>query len=386
MAERPIRVLLIEDSEDDAMLVRWALHHGGFAPAIRRVETLGEVRAALAETWDAVVSDYRLPGFTGLEALRAIRDAGLDMPFILSSGAIGEETAAAAMKAGASDYVMKGNLARLAPALERELRDARLRAEHRAGQAALAAAHAELERRVEERTRELWEANRELEAFAHSVSHDLRAPLTIAQRFAAALQDRAAGRLDATSLHYVQRILCAGRRMEAVIDNLLELSRVGRVELSATQVDLTALGEEAAAELREAEPRRRCDLQVQPGMRARGDPGLLRLVVTNLLANAWKFSSKREVAAIRFSELPAGRGQVAFEVRDNGAGFDPAHAERLFGTFERLHSDTEFQGTGIGLAIVRRVIERHGGSVAAEGVPGEGAAFRFSLPAAAPAN
>lgn len=240
--------------------------------------------------------------------------------------------------------------------------------------------NAELEQRVRDRTRELQASNRELEAFAHSVSHDLRAPLVRMKAFADALLEEGASRLDETDRRHVERIRGGTRRMETLIDDLLALSHISRGELVVREVDLSGLVHEILAELREAQPQRRCELSVQAGMRALGDVNLLRIALTNLLANAWKFSAKRDAVVIEVAQAASTQGQATFFVRDRGAGFDPAYSEKLFVAFHRLHGESEFPGTGIGLAIVRRAIERHGGTVRAEGAVGEGATFWFSLP------
>ena len=254
---------------------------------------------------------------------------------------------------------------------------ARVRAEEE-----LCRLNGELEQRIEERTRELEAANRELEAFSSSVSHDLRAPLTSIQRFAEALSESSAKVLDDTSRHFLERIRGAGQRMEDLIEDLLGLSRITRAAFTSRKVDLSALASEVLAEARDADPGRSCELVVHPGMRTCGDLPLLRIALTNLVGNAWKFSSRRDVVEIEIGQVEAGEGEATFFVRDRGAGFDPALAEQIFAPFRRLHSQSEFPGTGIGLAIVRRVIERHGGSIRAEGQVGVGATFWLTLPQA----
>lgn len=241
--------------------------------------------------------------------------------------------------------------------------------------------NAELEQRVRDRTRELQASNRELEAFAHSVSHDLRAPLVRMRKFADALLEDCASRLDEAGCLHLERIRSGATRMEQLIDDLLALSYISRVQLAAlVDVDLSALVQGLLADLREAEPQRRCEITVQPGMRARGDARLLRIALSNLLTNAWKFSAKRDAVVIEVGQLASSSPQATFYVRDRGAGFEPALSDKLFKTFQRLHSESEFPGSGIGLAIVRRVIERHGGTVRGEGAVDGGATFWFSLP------
>jgi signal transduction histidine kinase len=235
-----------------------------------------------------------------------------------------------------------------------------------------------LERRVHDRTEALKESNKELEAFSYSVSHDLRSPLRSIDGFSQALLEDLDGKLDETSADHLRRIRAATQRMGALIDDLLNLSRVSRSELTRKTVNLSALARAAADEHRLAQPDRAVDLVIQDGVEAIGDPRLLRQVFDNLIGNAWKFTSRQPEARIQFGALE-GDGETVYFVRDNGAGFDPAYADRLFGVFQRLHAMTEFPGTGVGLAIVDRVVRRHGGRVWAEAAVDQGATFSFTL-------
>jgi PAS domain S-box-containing protein len=236
----------------------------------------------------------------------------------------------------------------------------------------------ELEARVAERTAELAAANRELEAFTYSVSHDLRAPLRALDGFSDALLEGYAERLDATGRDYVLRIRAASQRMTQLIDALLALSRVGRAEIQRRPVDLSALARAIADELQRAQPERAAEFVIAEGLQAEGDPRLLRVLLENLLGNAWKFTRDVPRARIEFGAAERD-GRRAFSVRDNGAGFDMARADRLFQPFQRLHAAAEFEGTGIGLATVQRIVQRHGGEVWAEGRGGEGAVVWFTL-------
>ncbi len=236
----------------------------------------------------------------------------------------------------------------------------------------------ELERRVLERTHELEAANRDLEAFTYSVSHDLRAPLRAIQGFSQILLSDHATSLDVSGLDLLKRIGAATLRMSQLIDDLLRLSRVGRGELRRETVSLTTLAEDIVSALRRRDPERAVDVVVSPGLIARADPSLIHIALENLLENAWKFTSKRPHARIEVGMLRHGDEEVFF-VRDDGVGFDPAYAERLFQPFGRLHDASEFPGTGIGLATVQRIISKHGGSIWAEGKVDEGATFFFCL-------
>ncbi len=237
----------------------------------------------------------------------------------------------------------------------------------------------ELEDRVRERTAQLEAANQEMEAFCYSVSHDLRAPLRAIDGFARELLQSYADRLDDQGRHYLRRVRSNSQRMADLIDDLLQLSRLSRVEMKYEPVDMTALAAAIAADLRQREPGRHVTVVIEPGLTARADAGLLLVALENLLGNAWKFTSKKPHATVEVGRV-AEDGPPKFFVRDDGAGFDPAFAGKLFGAFQRLHHERDFPGTGIGLATVQRVVHRHGGTIRAEGTVGAGATFFFTLP------
>ncbi len=244
----------------------------------------------------------------------------------------------------------------------------------------LHALNLELEQRVHDRTAELTAANAELEAFAYSVSHDLRAPLRHLDGFAQLLRKHRTGHLDATSTHYVNTIVEAAANMSRLIDDLLAFSRAGRVEIVKQTVRLDQLVSEVRHELLAANAGRRItwDIHALPSVNA--DPALLRQVLVNLLSNAVKFTAPRSEARIEIGATTNEKNETVIYVRDNGVGFDPRYAHKLFGVFQRLHSGEQFEGTGIGLANVRRVVQRHGGRVWAEGAVDQGTTFYFSLP------
>lgn len=239
--------------------------------------------------------------------------------------------------------------------------------------------NANLELRILERTTELVSANKELEAFSYSVSHDLRSPLRSIDGFSQALLEDYAEQLDNQGKDYLKRVRAATQRMGELIDDMLKLSRVTRVEMQRKPVDLSTLASEVLAELQNDEPERRVDCCVEPGIVAQGDARLLRVALENLLGNAWKFTGKTANAKIEFGSKLSADGTRLFFVRDNGAGFDMTYADKLFGVFQRLHQGNEFPGTGVGLATVQRIVFRHGGQVHGAGVPGQGATFYFSL-------
>ena len=239
----------------------------------------------------------------------------------------------------------------------------------------------DLEERVRERTAELEESTRELDAFAYSVSHDLRAPLRAVAGFSELLLADYCDRLDETGQDYLRRVLAATDRMGDLIDDLLNLSRAARAEVSRQAVNLTAMAHRIAAELVSADPDRGqvAQIAIEDDLRVAGDPALIELVLRNLITNAWKFTAKKARPQIRVGSAEKDGVRTIF-VRDNGAGFDMRYADKLFVPFQRLHTFDDFAGNGIGLAIVGRIIARHGGRVWAEGEPGNGAVFSFTLP------
>lgn len=237
-----------------------------------------------------------------------------------------------------------------------------------------------LEEQVAERTRELKAANRELESFSYSVSHDLRAPLRAICGFGEYLQEEYGERLDDTGKDYLQRLLKAGHRMNALIDDLLMLSQVLRREMQTKTVDLSDMARDIAMQLKEDDPGRVVTFNIQEGIKAQGDPSLLQIALENLFSNAWKYTRRERSAEIGFGvqESKWGKRRV-FYVQDNGIGMDMQYAAKLFTPFQRLHAAHEFEGTGIGLATVSRIFRRHGGEIWVDGKPGEGATFYFTL-------
>ncbi|HEV2575824.1 MAG TPA: CHASE3 domain-containing protein [Acidobacteriaceae bacterium] len=244
----------------------------------------------------------------------------------------------------------------------------------------LTEANEELETRVEQRTRELAQSNEELEAFSYSVSHDLRAPLRTIDGFSLALHEDYGGRLDEQGKDYINRVRNGVQRMGTLIDSLLQLSRVTRYEAQREQVDLSQLATTVFGELHALDPQRKVQWIAEPGMVAEVDPRLMRVAFENLIGNALKFTARTEEATIEFGSSPQ-NGETVYFLRDNGAGFDMQYVDRLFTAFQRLHGEREFKGSGIGLATVSRIIRRHHGSIRAEGEPGKGATFFFTLAA-----
>ncbi len=243
----------------------------------------------------------------------------------------------------------------------------------------------ELESQVADRTAQLQAANKELESFSHSVSHDLRAPLRAIDGFSRILLEDYDDKLDDDGRDSLHRVCAASQRMGHLIDDMLQLSRLARTEMHSAPVDLSALANTVADELQKAEPARRVEFVVEPNLTAQADANLMRVVLENLIGNAWKFTGKQSAAKIEFGRTTH-EGASTFYVRDDGVGFNMGYADKLFGAFQRLHTTAEFPGTGIGLATVQRIIHRHSGRVWAESAVGQGATFYFTLPNQQPEN
>lgn len=238
----------------------------------------------------------------------------------------------------------------------------------------------ELEQRVQNRTLQLEIANRELESFSYSVSHDLRAPLRAIDGFSQALLEDYESLLDEEGKDYLKRVRAGAQTMGLLIDDMLKLSRVSRADINIKPIDLSIAAENIVEQLRQVDPERSVEVRIQPSLTANGDPHLITIALTNLLGNAWKYTSKVEAAKIEFG-LTLADDESVFYIKDNGAGFNMNYAEKLFGAFQRMHSSRDFPGSGIGLATVKRVVSRHGGRVWAQSSVNEGATFYFTLPA-----
>ncbi|MCK5057617.1 MAG: hypothetical protein KAT34_13230 [Candidatus Aminicenantes bacterium] len=254
--------------------------------------------------------------------------------------------------------------------------------ERKKSEQALRYAQDELEQRVKERTACLEAANRELEAFSYSISHDLRAPLRAINGFSQALLEDYSNKMDSEGKDYLRRICAGANRMDLLINEILKLSRLSRAELNIKNLDISALARIVSIELQKKERKRKVEFKIISGLRAVGDSKLLRVVLENLLGNAWKFTAKKKHAVIEFAskeEPDKDSGQTVYYVRDNGIGFDMTQAGKMFIAFHRLHNEKEFPGTGIGLATVQRIINRHEGRIWAEGKVNEGAVFYFTL-------
>jgi len=504
--QESLKILFVEDSLIDTVVIQDELKMASLSFTSLRVETPEDFQAALQnEEWDIIFSDYNMPRFSALAAMEILQQSGFDIPFIIISGSIGEDLAVEALHKGADDYLMKDNLARLVPALERELKEVSERHTRKKVEALLLESESsyrrlvegvkdygifmvdpsgkvltwnmgaerilgydaeeiiaepftrflgegncaqdhlmskldavalqsraefevplirkdgqyfsahnvitsvygeqgtligfsiivrditerkqaeeenrrlaqELEQRVIARTAELELVNQELESFIHSVSHDLRAPLRNLVKLSKILK-RYGEALSVEGQQYLEFIEDCGQQALELINALLDLSRVNRSPLRNQTIDLSALAYELAEELRCAEPKRQVEFKISPGLTAQGDTILMRVALQNLFENAWKYTAKTPSAVIEFFAEKID-DKIVFCLRDNGVGFDPAYSHKLFQAFQRLHPAAEFQGTGIGLATVQRVIHRHGGHIWAKGEVGKGATFLFYL-------
>jgi hypothetical protein len=366
-SERP-RLLIVDDEVPQLqalcdVLAQEGYEARGFSGAQQALTQLA------AGQYELLMTDLMMPGMDGIALLRAALKLDPDLVGIVMTGHGTIDTAVEAMKTGALDYILKPfKLKAMLPVLDRALAVRRLRLEN-----------AVLERRIRERTAELEAANKELEAFSYSVSHDLRAPLRHINGFAGLLAKSAAPTLSETDRHYLDLINGSINQMGRLIDDLLDFSRMGRAEMRRTQVDLQDLLEKIIQELQPEIEGRNIVWKKGPLPPVQADPSLLRQVFSNLLFNAIKYSRPRDPAEIEIG-CKAGPEETVIFVRDNGVGFDMRYADKLFGVFQRLHRKEDFEGTGIGLANVRRIIARHGGRTWAEGKVNGGATFYFSLP------
>jgi signal transduction histidine kinase len=372
-----LRLLHLEDNGDDVELVRMTLARDGVDCDILAVSSGAAYLAALKQPhFDAVLSDSAIPGYDGGEALLAARNRFPEIPFIVVSGSPGVTHPQAATGENPTARVAKSELHRLGP----ELRLAVSRPKASPDVVAnLERQVAELTAEVGRRNTELEVLNKELESFSYSVAHDLRSPLITIDGFTQVVLENTAGSLDEINRDHLQRVSTATRRMHRLINDLLELSKLVRAPLHRGTVDLSKLAREILQTLRDGSPSRVADLLVTEGLSVSGDSGLLRIALENLLGNAWKFTSRKDRTHIEFGSGPDRTGRTVYFVRDNGAGFDPRYATKLFSPFQRLHSETQFTGTGIGLATVQRIIHRHGGEIWAESAVDCGAGFYFTL-------
>jgi len=399
------RILVVEDSPTQAERVRLLLEGEGYRVEVARNgrEGLEKVRSTHP---GLVISDVVMPEMDGFALCRAVKstEATRRIPFVLLTERNAPADVIQGFEVGADNFITKpftdaalvDRVRRIFEHLELHQTSGGPESEvalHVGGRRFVVSAGkaqivelllstledlAQVNAALQQRERELEVKNEELEAFSYSVSHDLRAPLRSIDGFSQALLEDYAEKLDAQGKDYLHRVRAASQRMAQLIDDLLQLSRLSRGEIHREEVDLSGMARAIVAELQKTQPDRRVEYRIAQGVVAQGDARLLRVVLDNLLSNAWKFTSKNPQATIEFG-VTQNDGMSAYFVRDDGAGFDMAYGAKLFGPFQRLHGPTEFPGTGIGLATVQRIVHRHGGRVWAAGAVGQGATFSFTL-------
>ena len=370
MPRIPLTKLLIVDDEAAQMQALCkTLEQEGYSAT--GFTSPGEALAALhGGEFALLLSDLQMPGMDGISLLRAALAVDSNLIGIMMTGQGSIATAVIAMQAGAFDYILKPfKLSAVLPVLSRALEVRRLRLEN-----------GELVRRLRERTDALEVANKELEAFSFSVSHDLRAPLRALHSFLGELGEDYSAQMPAEAQRLLNRAGSSARRMGQLIEDLLRFSMMGRQSLSKEPVRTAALVQEVLDELLQEHVDRQIETHVDDLPDCLADPSLLKQVFVNLLSNAFKFTRRKELAKIEVGCRMQG-GEQVYYVRDNGAGFNMKYAERLFGCLERMHRQDEFEGSGVGLSIVQRIIVRHGGRIWAEAEVDMGATFHFSLPA-----
>jgi two-component system, sensor histidine kinase and response regulator len=379
-----VNILLVDDQPANLVALEAMLQ--GLGQNLIKAESGREaLKWLLIHDFAVILLDVKMPEMDGFETAALIRqrDKSRHTPILFLTAADNTQTQAVRGYAvGAVDYLVKpvvpefvrskvAVFVELAKKNELLRRQAELLARSEQAARELAEARAEL-------VRDLEHKNRELESFSYAVSHDLRAPLRRIDSFSRAVLESQGDRLDEAGQRFLSRVREASQQMSQLIDDVLYLSKVTRAELRDQEVDLSSLATLALARLQEAEPTRQVEIKLRPAVVVTGDGQLLRIALENLLGNAWKFTAKEPSARIEFGVTQVA-GEPTYFVRDNGAGFDMAYADRLFGPFQRLHPQAEFPGSGIGLATVQRIIHRHGGRVWAEGLVGQGATFQFTL-------
>jgi two-component system, sensor histidine kinase and response regulator len=379
-----VNILLVDDQPANLLALEAMLQ--GLGQNLVKAESGREaLKWLLTHDFAVILLDVKMPDMDGFETAALIRerDKSRDTPIIFLTAADKTHTEAVRGYAvGAVDYLVKpvvpefvrskvSVFVELAKKTELLRRQAEQLREGEQAARELAETRAEL-------VRDLEHKNQELESFSYAVSHDLRAPLRRIEAFSRAVLQSQAERLDPRGRHFVDRIQEASRQMSQLIDDVLHLSKVSRAELRQQEVDLSGLAAAILERLRESEVERVVETRVRQGVTVTGDGRLLRIALANLLENAWKFTAREPAGRIEFGMTTAA-GEAAYFVRDNGAGFDMAYVDRLFGPFQRLHLSSEYPGSGIGLATVQRIIHRLGGRVWAEGLVGQGATFWFTL-------
>ncbi len=369
-----LRALLLEDNEHDALILIRHLKQGGYELDFERVETAAAFEEALDRGgWDLVFADYVLPGYSGLAALEAVQERELDLPFIIVSGKIGEETAVKAIKAGAHGYVLKSNFVRLASVVDRELRESQGRQDHRRAQEQLALQSVALAAR----TLELERSNRELEEFAFIASHDLSAPLRVIAGYIELFLHRHGDSVDGEAKLLLENAGRGTKRMQQLIDDLLLYSLASQNALELEDVDTAAVIREVIEDFSAEIAATGAGIEVGPMPNIHSVYAPLSQVLHNLVGNSLKFGNgSPPQVEISSCKLDAG---WRLSVRDNGIGIEPRHVDTAFRMFQRLHGAT-YPGTGMGLAVSKRIVERLGGDMWHEAAPSGGSIFCLTIP------
>ncbi len=381
LIKRKLRILMVEDQIADAQLAEQVLRKGGFDFTFKCVDSEDAFVKELKDFRpSAILSDHGLCAFDGFSALALAQVACPDVPFIFVTGSLGEEMATKALKSGASDFILKHHMKTLAPALHRALREAHSQVQRKKAEQEIHRLNEELEHRVARRTADLEAANAELEAFSYSVAHELRAPLRQIEGYIQILSSSRSSPKDEESTQCLTAIASSAQRLGQLIEDLLAFSKATRAGMRKGKVDLNSLCQSVIRELGGEMSDRAVEWHIHDLPTITGDVALLRQVMANLLGNAVKYTRREKSALIEVSSYRTEEDLVVF-VRDNGGRVRHwRYVNKLFGVFQRLHQHSEFEGTGIGLANVRRIIHQHQGRTWAEGKPNHGATFYFSLP------
>ena len=358
---RKLRLVVVEDNPSDVELVKHALKKGGFDAECTVVQTAEDFRNALRKNgYEIVLADYSLPAWNGLETVEVLRQEGLDVPVIVVTGALGDTRAVECIKQGAADYVVKDHLVRLPDAVRRALREKKLRDDNRQAQ------------------EELARSNRDLEQFAYVASHDLQEPLRMVAAYTQLLAQRYQGKLDENADKYIHYAVDGALRMQTLVQDLLAFSRVGREGDKAILVDVNLAVQAALINLQSTIQDSNAQVQFGQLPSIVAEQSQLTQLFQNLIGNAIKFRGK-EPPRITISAEKRDREWI-LSVADNGIGIPPEYAETIFVIFKRLHTREEYAGSGIGLAICKKVVEQHGGRIWMESEPGKGSTFKVALP------
>ena len=358
---RKLRALIVEDDPSDVELVLHSLRTGGFDVDGDVIQTPAEFAASIrGKSYELILADYRLPAWNGMATVEQLRQQGLDIPVVMVSGALGELMAVECIKQGASDYVLKDQLGRLPGSVDRALREKRLRDEHRQTQ------------------QELARSNRDLEQFAYVASHDLQEPLRMVAAYTQLLAERYQGQLDANADKYIHYAVDGALRMQTLVQDLLAFSRVGRNGRDPRAVNMKGILELVLDNLQTVIRETNAQVDVHPLPEVVVDATQMVQLFQNLIGNALKFRGRDAVRISITGER--NEREWTFSVTDNGIGIALEHAETVFVIFKRLHTQAEYPGSGIGLAICKKIVEQHGGRIWVESRPGQGASFKFTLP------